>query len=259
MLQNSSPKDSSQHVLPIGKRIGYMVLIPAWVFVVFVVVQLLVSFAVQGLVAAGVPLDQLNAAILGVLFSAVVYALTIAIVIGAPLLILKRKTSLQLIGLHRLTTWKDLGIAPLGLIVYFLLSFTLIAIAQATLTFVDFDQQQVTGFEGLSERYEYALAFIALVVFAPIAEEVLFRGYIFGKLRKVVPVWISILITSLLFAIVHFAWNVGIDVFALSIVLCLVTLWSKSLWPAIMIHMTKNFIAYFFLFINPVLLSTIGG
>jgi membrane protease YdiL (CAAX protease family) len=127
-----------------------------------------------------------------------------------------------------------------------------IAIAQRTLLFVDFDQQQVTGFEGLSARYEYILAFITLVIIAPIAEEVLFRGYLFGKLRKVTKTWIAILITSVLFGIVHFAWNVGIDVFALSIIMCLVTVWSKSLWPAIIIHMSKNFLAYYFLFINPI-------
>jgi len=88
---------------------------------------------------------------------------------------------------------------------------------------------------------------------------VLFRGYLLSKLRRHVATWIAILITSLLFGLVHFAWNVGIDTFALGIVLCLVTIWTKSLWPAILIHMLKNGIAFYFLFINPTVLTTLGG
>ena len=111
----------------------------------------------------------------------------------------------------------------------------------------------------MASQFEYVLAFISLVIVAPFAEEVLFRGYLFGKLQKYTSVWLSILITSLLFAVVHFQWNVGIDVFVLSIVLCLLRIVSGSLWPAILLHMVKNGVAFYFLFINPSLLSTLGG
>lgn len=258
MSQNSSLKEKYLG-LSLKKRIGLAVLLPVWVFVSFMAVQLLAGAAIAGLVAAGVSFDGINSSIVGTTLSAIVYVLVIALVIGGPWLVLKRPTTLQEVGLYRLPRWKDLGIAPIGFVGYLLLTTLIMAAAQAVLVFVDFDQQQVTGFEGLSQNYEYALAFLTLVIIAPIAEEVLFRGYLFGKLRKVAPVWVAILITSVLFGIVHLAWNVGIDVFALSVVMCLVTIWSKSLWPAIIIHMAKNFIAFYFLFINPTLLTTIGG
>jgi membrane protease YdiL (CAAX protease family) len=72
-------------------------------------------------------------------------------------------------------------------------------------------------------------------------------------------VWLAILITSTLFGLIHGAWNVGIDTFALSIVLCVVRLKTGSLWASILIHMTKNAIAFYLLFINPLLLHTLGG
>ena len=89
---------------------------------------------------------------------------------------------------------------------------------------------------------------------APISEDILFRGYLFGKLRKYAPLWLSVLLTSLLFVLVHFQLNVSIDVFALSIVLCLLRVYTKSLWASILLHALKNAIAYYFLFINPSLL-----
>src|SRR5690606_3821612 len=120
-------------------------------------------------------------------------------------------------------------------------------------------QEQQTGFAQITTQAEYIIAFVSLVVVAPVAEEVLFRGYLLGKLRKYVPLWGAILITSVLFGIVHFQWNVGIDVFALSIVLCILRVVSRGLWAPIMLHMLKNGVAYYFLFINPTLLSTLGG
>jgi membrane protease YdiL (CAAX protease family) len=258
MLQNSSPDTIPTKKLPLLKRVGISVALPVWVFVGFMAASLGLLVTVQGLVGAGVPLEQINPTIYGLIASAVVYLTTLLLVIGGPFL-LKFKTSLKELGLHRLPMWKDIGIAFLGILSYFILSGILVSIAQNTLTFVDFDQKQDVGFEGLSARYEYVLAFIALVVIAPVAEEILFRGYLFGKLRKVAQLWISILITSVLFGFVHFAWNVGIDVFALSIIMCLARVWSGSLWPSMLMHMTKNFIAFYFLFINPTLLTTMGG
>lgn len=234
--------------------------LPAWVFGSFVLVQVVVYLVISGLQRVGVPFDTINQSVFSTVFGAVIYALTVTMVIGLPWLIKKYRTSRQDLGLTSSgPTWIDLLLVPAGLVVYMIISALLILFATHFLTFIDFTQVQDTGFSGLYEQYQYVLAFLTLVVLAPVAEEILFRGYLFGKLRKHVPLWIAILITSLLFAIVHGAWNVGIDVFALSIILCLLRVVSKSLWPSIMLHMLKNFIAFYLLFINPTLLSTLGA
>jgi membrane protease YdiL (CAAX protease family) len=259
MLQNSSHNQVPAQNVPRKKRIGYAFLLPIWVLVSFFAVQILLLVALQLLASTGFSADNINPAVFSTALGAVVYVLVLVVTIGAPWLIYKRRTTLEEVGLQRLPSWKDLGIAPIGFIAYLIVTAVFMIVAQNTLTFVDFDQQQDVGFEALNLQYEYILAFITLVIIAPLAEEILFRGYLFGKLRKVTSLWVSILITSVLFGIVHLAWNVGIDVFALSIVMCLVLVWSGSLWPSIIIHMTKNFIAFYFLFINPTLLTTMGG
>jgi membrane protease YdiL (CAAX protease family) len=114
-------------------------------------------------------------------------------------------------------------------------------------------QAQETGFQRLTQYYEYALAFVTLIIVAPLAEEILFRGFLYGKLRKRMPLWVAMLITSALFGLIHGQWNVGLDVFALSIVLCSLREITGSIWAGILLHMIKNSIAFFIIFIAPML------
>lgn len=237
-----------------------IVVLPGWIFGGFLAAQLLVGGLLWLLSNSPLsPLGAINENLLTSAAAALIYLVTLGLVIGLPWIIKKRRTTLSDLGLHRLPTWMDIWTAPAGLVVYFLISTALIYLATVLLSGFDVTEVQNTGFESLSQRYEYALAFLTLVVIAPVAEEVLFRGYLFGKLKKFVPIWIAILVTSLLFGFIHGAWNVAIDTFALSIVLCLLRLSTGSLWAPILLHMTKNGIAFYFLFINPTLLNTLGG
>ncbi len=239
--------------IALHRRIVAAVALPSWVFLTFMLAQLLLGLALYGLSALGVSLSGVNEALVNTSIGVVVYGLTILLCFGIPWLIMRRRVTLEVLGLGRLPSWGDIGLAPLGFIVYFTLTYILLLIAQNVLTGVDFNQSQDVGFEQLSSRFEYLLAFFMLVVIAPFAEELLFRGYLFGQLRRFVVLPVAILITSLLFGFVHGQWNTGIDTFALSIVLCLLVVVSKSLWPAVLLHSLKNAVAFYFLFINPVL------
>lgn len=230
-----------------------------WVFLGFMLAQALLIALMYLVGVLGVSFEGVNENVFNSVVTAVVYILSVAIVIGGPWVAKKRKTTLKDIGLHRFPSWPDILAAPAGYIVYMVLSMVAVALSMVLLPFIDFEQAQDVGFSNLVHNYEYFLAFLGLVVLAPVAEEILFRGYLLQKLRKRAPTWIAILITSLLFAVVHFAWNVGIDTFALSIVLCLLRVYTKSLWAPILLHSLKNGIAFYLLFINPMLLTTIGG
>ncbi|UTX51192.1 CPBP family intramembrane metalloprotease [Candidatus Saccharibacteria bacterium TM7i] len=231
----------------------------AWVFVSFMAVQLLFAGALFVMKLSGVSFESVNEAVFSASAGIIIYSLTILVAIGVPWL-LRRKTTLKELGLDRFVGWKDYGWLGAGAVTYIILTVVISTIAMALMPFIDFEQKQTTGYESVAHSYEYVLAFIGLVVIAPVAEEVLFRGYLFGKLRKAkIKTWVSVLLVSLLFAIVHFQGNVGVDVFALSIVLCLLRIFSGSLWPSIMLHMLKNGVAFYFLFVNPSILSTLGG
>ncbi|MFZ2126256.1 MAG: type II CAAX endopeptidase family protein [Candidatus Microsaccharimonas sp.] len=242
----------------IEKKMWLALVLPIWVCVSFILAQAIVTVVISLLTAVGVDLHAVNQAVLTTVAGGVIYIITLVLTIGLPWLIKQNKTTREELGLTRLPEWLDLLLAPAGFFVYVILS-AVLALLAGMLPFVNPEQAQDTGFSQISQQYEFVLAFIMLIIIAPVAEEILFRGYLFGKLRHHVPVWVAILITSILFGVVHGAWNVGIDVFALSIVLCLLRVLTKSLWPSIILHMLKNAVAFYFLFINPTLLGTLGG
>ena len=101
------------------------------------------------------------------------------------------------------------------------------------------------------------LAFLTLVVVAPIAEELIFRGYLYGKMREkfsqvTSEIWsviISALLVSVVFGIIHMQWNVGVNVFAMSLVACALREYTGTIYAGILLHMIKNGLAFYFLFV----------
>ncbi len=237
---------------------------PACITISFFTAQIFVQLLVWLMVQANVPLRLANATILQTILTAVVYVLTILLVIGLSYVLTKIQTTRSEIGLTRYPLWKDILITPAGLVVYLLLSAILLYILSRLWPGFNVDQKQDVGFSDIIMQYQYILAFVSLVIVAPIAEEVLFRGYLFGKLKRSVPVWLAILVTSLVFGIFHLAnsgtlaWNLAIDTFALSIILCLLRVVTGNIWSSILLHMVKNGIAFYLYFISPLLLVTLG-
>ena len=232
-----------------------VLILPIWVFVSFYVSQVLVKGLVWLLGMVPIPIVTINQTVSNTIIAALLYIFTLVLAIGLPWLVYKRHTSRDDIGLARLPSWTDILITPAGLVIYFICSSVLILLATNVLPWLDINQVQDTGFRQLNMRYEYILAFTTLVVIAPIAEEILFRGYLYGKLKRFVPVWAAILVTSVLFGFIHGAWNLAIDTFALSVVLCLLRESTGSIWASILLHMAKNGIAFYILFINPAIFA----
>jgi membrane protease YdiL (CAAX protease family) len=235
-----------------------ILIIPIWVGVSFFASQALVLGIIWLLNAFNIPIESINSSLLNAIVTVLIYVITLLLVIGVPWLVKRHKTTLNELGIAELPTWLDIFITPAGLVVYLVASSLLLVLATNFLPGFDANQVQEVGFKNINQQYEIVLAFIVLVVAVPIAEEVLFRGFLFGKLKKVTPIWLAILITSVLFATLHGAWNVALDTFALSVVLCVLRQITGSLWPPILLHMAKNGIAFYFLFINTTILTTLG-
>lgn len=245
-------KKSLSHVLP---ALGY----PLWVLATFVVSALVVGAIARPL---GSSLTNDGFIIAMVVLSALIYGLALAMVLLLPRpprhnALLQWRENL---GLMKRPTWLHAGKAALLYPAYFgTLLVTLLILKLVWPGLIDLEQAQEIGYdpETFSSWYQYVLAFIGLVVLPPLFEEMLFRGYLFGKLRARFSgragFWVSALITSVLFGFVHGQWNVGIDTFILSLYLCYLREWTGSLWPAIMLHAFKNGLAYILLFIAPLL------
>jgi membrane protease YdiL (CAAX protease family) len=82
-------------------------------------------------------------------------------------------------------------------------------------------------------------------VCAPLAEEFLFRGYIFGALRSN-GLWVAALLTGLMFGLVHVLGSPIAFILPLALLgagLCLLREWTGSLYPGIVLHCVNNTLA----------------
>lgn len=152
-------------------------------------------------------------------------------------------------GIMRAVRWGDIGLAFLSIVPYFAASIAVQSIVAAFVPGFDAEQTQEVGFKNLIAPSELVMAFIALVVLAPLAEELIFRGYLFSHVREELPFWATSVFVSVLFGVMHGQWNVGLDTFILSLVLCYLREKTGSIWAGVALHALKNALAYSLLFI----------
>ena len=160
------------------------------------------------------------------------------------------------VGIKELPSWTDIGLAPASYIIYVLVSGALVSFF-STFPWFNINEAQDLGLDFFMSGPEKLISFFALVVVAPIAEEILFRGVLYGKLREIflgkMPEYLSmlfsILLVSLLFGFIHMQWNVGVDVFALSLVLCSLREITGTINAGILLHMVKNGIAFYLVYV----------
>jgi membrane protease YdiL (CAAX protease family) len=158
-----------------------------------------------------------------------------------------RKQKLKSLGFARIKP-SDFGWLAIALVSYFII----LALTMAVVTKIpgfNADQVQDVGYKTATAGWQLVFAFIGLVVLPPLAEEMLFRGFMYRGLASKWPRIIAALVTSLLFALVHFQWNVGVDVFILSLVLIALYEKTKNLWMSVFLHAIKNGLAFVALFV----------
>jgi membrane protease YdiL (CAAX protease family) len=88
---------------------------------------------------------------------------------------------------------------------------------------------------------------LLVAVVAPVAEELLFRGYLFPALRARTGTWAGALVTGVVFGAVHAAGTDARYLLPLAffgVALCLLYAWTGSLYPCIALHAANNTIAY---------------
>ena len=97
--------------------------------------------------------------------------------------------------------------------------------------------QFLAGNPSLQDRL---LLILTAVVIAPIAEELIFRGYIFGVLRRYAGRWWAMLISASVFAAIHAHIPSLAGLFVLAVALTLVYEGAGSLWAPILMHSLFN-------------------
>ena len=237
------------------------VLMMVWVGASIIASQLAVGYTMLGILGQKTFEQPLPTAI----YSALSYMIAMFLIVFVPLKIStiqnKSKESVskntrKSLGLTGWPTWTDIGLAPAGFLAYFLLA-SLFTMLFSLFPWFNAGEAQDVGFNVYITGIDRVIAFLVLVVIAPIAEEIIFRGWLYDKLRgkfleqysNTVSMVISTFLVSLLFGIIHMQWNVGVNVFAMSIVLCGLREITGTIYAGILMHMLKNGIAFYLLYV----------
>lgn len=249
----------------IWKTVLNVFLLLVWVAAVVIVAQIVIGYLMLWILGK----DNFSKPVPMAIYSALSYILAfICVLYVTPKLVLNRKNKtkrLQIIsknssrndlGLREWPTWTDIGLAPVGFIVSLLLAAIFVGIF-SLFPWFDAEQVQEIGFSTYLVGFDRIIAFITLVLVAPVAEELIFRGWLYGKLRPILSgrisdrasMIISTLLVSLLFGAIHMQWNVGVNVFALSVVLCSLREITGTIYSGILVHMLKNGIAFYMLYV----------
>ena len=171
----------------------------------------------------------------------------ISILLTLYVLLKVRKINISILQFKK-PRWGDFGYGLIGFGTYFLITLVLTSLL-GLIPGLDLSQRQELGLQNIDDSQLLAV-FFALVVLPPLTEELLFRGFLYGRLKhhRVLP-YIAATITSLVFGLVHGQLNVGIDTFILSMVMVYILEIRKNIWTTIFMHTVKNAVAFLALFV----------
>ncbi len=135
-----------------------------------------------------------------------------------------------------------IGLAVLAWFVYILFAGLLTPLLQP-------DQEDVTRELG-TDKDEFgsvAVAAFLIVIAAPLSEEMFFRGFMFGGLRRSMSIWPAALISAAVWGSLHLgAGNIGVAVQLAVFGVILAWLYERSgtLWAPVLAHTINNTIAF---------------
>ena len=92
---------------------------------------------------------------------------------------------------------------------------------------------------------------IAVVFGAPIAEEILFRGFLYGGLRRGLPILPALLVSGFIFSLAHFNVGLVIPFTLVGAVLAYIYERSGTLYASIGVHFLFNLTSFSFLVLFP--------
>ena len=102
----------------------------------------------------------------------------------------------------------------------------------------------------LNKPINFIYLILTLGVLAPLSEELLFRGIIFSGLKEKGNKT-AILISNLMFMLVHLSIHQTVYQFILGIILALVVLYTNNIFSSILIHFINNTFVLIINYINP--------
>jgi len=109
-------------------------------------------------------------------------------------------------------------------------------------------EQLPSGLEDADQNLLVAIATgMLLIVVAPLAEEIFFRGFLYQAFRNSFGVLPGALLSAVIFGAIHFEFFKLVQLAILGVILALLFEKTRSLWSPIMLHALNNSLAFAYL------------
>jgi len=163
--------------------------------------------------------------------------------LAAIIVVLVRGKTLADLGIKRPRRWRLVPIQVLGVLFVFIAAQYLVPLLLSA--FFAVPEPDFSRYEGISGNLGGAIAMaLILPLTASIPEEIIYRGFLIGRLSNIFGhdgggAVISVLVQALIFSAVHFQWGVGGMILALVMGLVWGTaylLCDRNLWVVILAH-----------------------
>lgn len=142
-------------------------------------------------------------------------------------------------GLNEMSGYHRIKISSVFMVILytFLCMPLMTAINAISMLFVD---NAVNSVSGEILQMPFPVMLFLMGMFGPFCEEFVFRGMIFRGYKKSGSVFRAIILSSLLFGLMHMNFNQAAYAFAIGIMFALLVEATGSLWSSVIAHMTVN-------------------
>lgn len=164
-------------------------------------------------------------------------------------------------GFKKVSPWLLVKTVLLCYGFYLVVSFSIAAILSYTgLSLPGFGEQKsylpLFGYDAVG----LTVALLIVSVFAPLLEELFFRGFIYRTFTKTWPLWLASILSAVLFALIHFQLQTVLPLFFLGLILNYAYQKTDSVWTAVAFHSLNNTIAFaldIYLYFHPEFLENL--
>ena len=143
------------------------------------------------------------------------------------------------------TKWRDmLKLKPIRIsTVFIVILFTFLCMPLVTVVNLltqFFVENAVEASSTMFMMMPFGVTFFIIAIYAPVCEEIVFRGITYESLRKDMSVLKAMIISAVFFGLAHMNFNQAAYALLLGLILVLVREATGSLWATILIHVVFN-------------------
>jgi membrane protease YdiL (CAAX protease family) len=114
------------------------------------------------------------------------------------------------------------------------------------ITHSELPAQPTLALIGKAKNASAWLAYITIGLLLPVAEEIIFRSYLFDALRRHFSGAVTVVVTALVFSLIHFQFLYFVPLFGFGLILGWLRLKTDSLRLSVILHVLNNALAVAF-------------